>query len=253
MTNRVSNRLPQQLLYGFAIVGATSPGIGWCDQPTPQSSIEEILDQNIPVGWQNRLLKSYGERTDAMMQLMPHHGTGGTGSQTRVWYEVASADISKTPQAPVSFSAASVVASIRSSLSLQMKELAQVLGVERPTVYAWMRDEAQPQPQNRARLVELLKFASIWNHFSKQPIGPHVRRELGPDGKSLVDLLAEIDIDFRLVQSRMKQLSKLGVTNGPKKPGIRAVAALHGMDLSGVRKSEAEFDVLTGKRFHEDD
>ncbi len=253
MAKRVSNRLPQQLMYGFAIFGATSPGISWCDQLAPQSSIEEILDQNIPVGWQNRLLKSYGERADAMMQLMPNPGTGGTGSQTRVWYEVASADISMTRQTPVSFSAASVVASIRSSLSLQMKELARVLGVERPTVYAWMRDEAQPQPQNRARLVELHKFASDWNRLSKLPIGPRVRRELGPEGKSLVDLLAETDIDFRSVQTRMKQLSDKNVVNSPEKHGIRAVAALHGMDLSGVRESEAEFDVLTGKRTHEDD
>ncbi|MEZ6115544.1 MAG: helix-turn-helix domain-containing protein [Pirellulaceae bacterium] len=195
------------------------------------------------------MLRDEAARFDQLLSLINQAGTGGSSPFGRCWVEAASEIPIDNPEYAESLDTSEAVATIRSTLSLQMKELANVLGVSRPTVYSWLRDEEKPQPQNRQRIARLLKFAKAWNSLSKSPIGATVRNELGEDGKSLVDLFTESSPNDVAIFSRMQSIVEAKAT---KPKGIHEIAKRHGIDLTKVRESQAEFDVLTGKPFHED-
>src|SRR5690606_24879084 len=54
------------------------------------------------------------------------------------------------------------IALIRAALSLNVKELALVLNVERPTVYAWMDGEFEPKERNVRRIETVWTLAREW-------------------------------------------------------------------------------------------
>jgi predicted DNA-binding transcriptional regulator AlpA len=195
------------------------------------------------------VLRDGATRFAQLLSLLDQVGTSGSVPSARFWVEAASEIPDEDREYTESQDTSEAVATIRLTLSLQIKELAAVLGVSRPTIYSWLRDEEKPQPQNRKRIAHLLKFAKAWKSMSKAPVGSMVRNQLGDDSKSLVELLSDSVPDDVAILSRMQAL----VDAKAKKPkGIHEIAKRHGIDLSRVRESQVEFDVLTGKPFHED-
>lgn len=96
---------------------------------------------------------------------------------------------SRGPSVAIPRSASAKLARIRANLSLNVSELARVLKVERPTIYAWMRDDAATlRSENRLRLDRLHSLARRWEERSKLPIEGLVR-ETNEAGESLVSLL----------------------------------------------------------------
>ena len=144
------------------------------------------------------------------------------------------------------------IATIRSALSLQVKELAEALRVERPTVYAWIRGESSPQPENRERLAAILRVAQGWNNHCGLPMEGSVREEFGAGGMTFAGLLRADSIDQKLVSDQIKEIAKKVMARQAKSRGIRELAREKGRDLSKIRESEHEFEVLTGKRTEED-
>ena len=49
------------------------------------------------------------------------------------------------------------IASIRARLSLQVKELAQIFGVGRPTIYSWINEESSPHGHRLERIESVAK------------------------------------------------------------------------------------------------
>ena len=82
------------------------------------------------------------------------------------------------------------LAFVQHQFSLNISDLAQVLRVSRPTVYSWMREEAEPHLDNINRARELFRFARLWRNMSVHPIGRLLRRPLN-NGLSLFTLLSE--------------------------------------------------------------
>jgi transcriptional regulator with XRE-family HTH domain len=140
-----------------------------------------------------------------------------------------------------------MVSAIRSSLSLNINEMAQVVRVERPTIYEWIRGRSNPHPYNRERLSKVFAVAQQWKSISPLPVDSYVRK---PDivGKSIIDLLSEESIDadkvlFCLkelvnIQSRAKHLQK-GISLS-----VRELAKKH--NLAIAERSDT-IDWLTGK------
>ena len=189
------SRFSNTFAYGFAFLGtATSPGIGWSDVPSETSSPNQSGSQ-IAIESRNAVIRERALKLDQLISLQAMVGTGGSISHGRYWFEAASDILSTDREYLDSHDTSDAVATIRAALSLQVKELANVLGVSRPTIYSWMRDDEKPQPQNRNRIAYLLRFAKAWNSMSDKPVGALVRNQLSADGKSLVNLLAESEPD----------------------------------------------------------
>jgi len=141
------------------------------------------------------------------------------------------------------------IALIRSTLSFNVKELAGVLRVERPTIYAWIAGSAQPQKHNRERIDAVAALAHEWTSLHTRPLGA-LRKETGPDGRSVMALLESGVIDTqqvrKLLTAAASKLKQQGQTR--KGIGLAERAKAHGVVLSESPDAQREIDRLTGKR-----
>jgi transcriptional regulator with XRE-family HTH domain len=137
-------------------------------------------------------------------------------------------------------SASEKLARIRANLSLSVAELARVLQVERPTIYAWMRDDSvSPRAENRFRLDQLHGLARRWERLSNLPIGKLVR-EANDAGDSLVSILeAERFEDAAQFLEPIALRAKEGAVR--RVPSVRESLERHGL-AGRVRASQEEID-----------
>jgi transcriptional regulator with XRE-family HTH domain len=138
---------------------------------------------------------------------------------------------------------------------MSITELARVIGVERPTIYAWMRAESEPHEANYRRLARVAALARKYGRFS--PLGARVRRP-GADGTSLVDLLAEEPLpEERIEQRLLSEWTDMRLEGGRRAvvPAIRSARdAAIALGIPAARGSlgQAAVDQLTGQPIGED-
>ncbi|MCD4747821.1 MAG: hypothetical protein K8R59_00485 [Thermoanaerobaculales bacterium] len=139
------------------------------------------------------------------------------------------------------------IAMIRSALSLNVKELADVLHVERPTVYSWIAGTAQPRAVNRGRLAIIADLAHEWTSLHKRPLGT-LRKETGPDGNSIIGLL-EADPNDKVQVRRLFEAAAAKLSP-QRKVGINLAerALARGVILAEPPDAQRELDRLTGRR-----
>ncbi len=95
---------------------------------------------------------------------------------------------------------------IRRWLSLSITELAEVMRVQRPTIYAWMKSQYQPNSNNRARIHRLHNLAMSWKNLSSRPIGKAATKH--PDiRESLIELLRRNTLDDARIMLALKSLA----------------------------------------------
>ena len=116
--------------------------------------------------------------------------------------------VEETAQAPDPVATSDRVLLIRRWLSLSVAETARVLGVRRPTVYAWERGEV-PAQKNAIRLRVLFELANHWRSLSEEPVGALRRELVATDGKSLVALLSERRLRADAIKAAMTNLLSL--------------------------------------------
>lgn len=149
------------------------------------------------------------------------------------------------------YSTADTLSTIRSSLSLNMKEMAKILKVERQTVYSWIGGSSEPHPSNKSRLNEIRLIAKYWETLSPLPVGNSVRQS-NRDGRSIVDLLSEDILDKQEIYVHLKLLANnqtLDKTSqkAQSNPSVRELAARHKLK---IRENSDTIDWLTGKRIY---
>jgi DNA-binding transcriptional regulator YiaG len=153
---------------------------------------------------------------------------------------VDQADIEAVPAA---------VSRLRVTLGLNMTELAQVLGVERQTVYAWLRGDSQPHKANLRRLYSLSRLA----HAQR---GARLPREAihapGGDGRSVADLLMDEALDEGAIAERLQRIAHAGRSREDDRPKswLKEVEERRGVRMVEER---GEFDRFTGKRLGPED
>ena len=236
------------------VMAITSPGIALAELPIEASG---AMAHNAPlqtVEFQKQVVKNHaGWRDLVAKSFCGTQGSGADSESDRVWFEFAadtsSSDLNVANSGDSLEGISSIVAQIRGPLSLNVKELAEILKVRRPTVYAWMRGEQLPQDENRKRLLQLLRVAKIWSSISNKPIGKAIRTVLDENGRSLVDELNAQSLDFDVIEFRMKNLA-MAIT--PSKKSVLDIAKDAGIDLSRVQDQRAIADTVGGKRMHED-
>lgn len=144
-----------------------------------------------------------------------------------------------------------LIATIRSSLSLQIKELAEILRIQRPTVYSWIKDEVEPSATNRDRLQQLYRIALKWKRLCNLP-AERLIRSAGADGHSVLDLLKADEINDAKVMSRIESLArarlKMKREADEKRPTADAIAQRFGLATDDISDQQDLIDAGTGKR-----
>jgi transcriptional regulator with XRE-family HTH domain len=142
-----------------------------------------------------------------------------------------------------------VIAEIRASLSLNISETARALGVERPTIYAWLAGEVTPQRANMVRLGRVADIAASWRRRSARPLGDLVRVP-GEDGRSIAELLGDDRLPDRILQDRLEAALVQVLSPSPTRrrrevPSVQEAVARHGLKTGSPRSASSEIDWLT--------
>ncbi|MEW6338950.1 MAG: hypothetical protein AB1625_16300 [Acidobacteriota bacterium] len=186
--------------------------------------------------------------------FMRCHGTGGhLSTPHECWIEGTRVygvfEYKRWAEAARLYDTPERISFIRSMLSLQVKELAEVLLVERPSIYAWMAGTAQPQPRNRHRIEVIWSVAERWRRMSRLPLGS-LRKASDERGQSVVGLLTADEIDTAKVMELLRAAAGR-LTADQEKPkglGLRERAQRRGMVIATPPNAQRKIDIRTGKR-----
>lgn len=156
----------------------------------------ELVDTRISRGPGSGFQSSPAWQPLVIATLLPFHvGTGGapaidTAAAVRTNLTIVREESLEEGAETDSVATSDRVLLTRRWLSLSVAEAARVLGVQRPTVYAWERGDV-PAQKNVARLDALFDLASHWRSLSDEPVGALRKEVVTKDGKTLVTLLSE--------------------------------------------------------------
>jgi transcriptional regulator with XRE-family HTH domain len=91
---------------------------------------------------------------------------------------------------------------IRQNLGLSLSALADILGIERSTLYRWLDGESNLQPAKRVVLERLEKRSQMWSELSQHPPGVFMRsREY--ESKTLEGWLQDAEISDEILKKYM--------------------------------------------------
>jgi hypothetical protein len=95
---------------------------------------------------------------------------------------------------------------LRAHFSLNTSELARVLGVERPTIYAWSKESVALRKQHRARLVALDRLVRFWTRLSPRPLGQLKDANVGD--RRFLELLADTSVSENTICEALQALAR---------------------------------------------
>ena len=177
-------------------------------------------------------------------------GSGGDSTLTTL-IDVEEDDSASGSDSSTLPSHTEIIAAIRSSLSLQIKELAEILRVQRPTVYSWIKNEVEPSATNRERLKHLYRIALKWKQLCNLPADSLIRSS-GADGHSVLELLKTDEVDHAGIMKRLQRLAtqrrKMKREADEKRPTADALAQSLGLEPDDISDQQEFVDALTGKR-----
>jgi hypothetical protein len=104
---------------------------------------------------------------------------------------------------------ADMLNTIREAFGLNITQLAQALGIERITVYAWLKTEslAKLHDSNRSRLNALHRVAKLWQSF--EPLaGSYLLEKLSTTQMTVLEMLCQEMIDLSAFSRAYEQLAK---------------------------------------------
>lgn len=147
------------------------------------------------------------------------------------------------------------VARIRASLGLNVSETARVLGVQRPTVYAWLAGQSRPQRSHWLRLIAIEEVAEAWLHISALPLGEEVRLPTF-GGRSLVDLLTDDPLPVGPIEAHLAAIAPTNRGASPattRVPSVRDSAKRVGLEATADAGQRRQIDWITKRPFASED
>ncbi len=182
-------------------------------------------------------------------------GTGSTfgpnavhgGQSTNVSYRISL----PSPGQRALLSVRDRLVAIRHYFGLSISDLARILRVGRPTVYAWMRERSLPSSGHVDRIERLATLAEAWRLASRHPIGSQLRSR-GKGGKSLLEYLSDEQLDeqavrriFTSLKARLEQQQQVRAVRG-QSPAEYAKS--HGFAEVPRRVLKRNLGLLAGSR-----
>lgn len=113
----------------------------------------------------------------------------------------------RSQQSPDPLSVKDKLNTIRATFGLSVLQLAQVMRVERVTIYDWLRKNAidSSSGTSRARLTELCTIATTWASFT--PLSGKFLQEPLPNGSCLLDVLISDPLNTREILKAYEDLA----------------------------------------------
>lgn len=116
------------------------------------------------------------------------------------------------------------IAAIKEGWRLNMTELAEIMDVQRPTLYNWLNGKTSPNAEARQKLDLLVAAAPVWNrltakssdsflldHPGPEETGPSIRQRLKSSDCTLVEMTALIPERIgQYREARARSLALLG-------------------------------------------
>ena len=120
-----------------------------------------------------------------------------------------SAERSAGADATTIIAGADLVAELKSTLGINVTDLAAVARVSRQTIYDWI-GEGQVSEANYERLLALRQVCLDWQSRMKRPVGRLLHAK-NADGRSLLDLLAEEHLNRSAIRRHLDALAATAV------------------------------------------
>jgi hypothetical protein len=170
--------------------------------------------------------------------------SSGTGSMCRIEYVSKSRREDEEERIAGS---AEGLPTIQHHLSLNLSDLASVLRVSRPTIYAWLREESSPQAHNVSRMRLLFRVAKMWSGLWPRPLRSHLRTAV-VEGQSVFDLLSQERIDRELVRRALATCSRMMGEEAarPRPRSVAEISAQYGLRSQPKHLQEESIAQETG-------
>jgi transcriptional regulator with XRE-family HTH domain len=170
--------------------------------------------------------------TEALLHLAARRATGASA---RILL------LERTPKYIDATQATSeVVNTIRSSFGLSVTDLASVLGVERPTIYSWLKDQSTPAAARLERMDLVLRLADTWTASAG---GDHLP-DLTAAVSQGVSLLSALKAPMHWESEILANLTAQAAAASKRRPGMLvSVASGQGADV----RPSSDFDIATGR------
>jgi len=127
---------------------------------------------------------------------------------------------------------------IKNTLSLNVSELAEVLAVSRPTVYAWAEGGNADEPK-RQRLAALKELAQEWESMCSEPLGT-LLRDRSNSGTRVIDLLKLPELPITEIKETFKVFASIVGTRQASQrtnaTSFRELSQRHGLQQLGEDK-----------------
>jgi hypothetical protein len=138
------------------------------------------------------------------------------------------------------------LAGIRRYLSTNVTNLAKVLGVGRPTVYSWLREDADLRGEHAQRLEKIYRIARKWRMMSSRPVGAFLDQPISA-GETLLSLLSARTVDERAVQVAFDRIRDAS-SRTTRRQGVVEAAKQRGFKLATTQRqtrwsTDEELDV----------
>jgi len=143
---------------------------------------------------------------------VPHAGTGSVVVDRRSprHPKASEAQFSSTYRQTLAMSVPDQIREVLAALALNKSQLADVLGVTRPTLYDWL-DGKEPNPANAERLATLVRLLARSGVTSGGPLNARfVRQPIEEKGLSLLGELKADVLDEERVDRLLQEARRLG-------------------------------------------
>lgn len=173
-------------------------------------------------------------------------GQTNSGAITFVYLDYSS-DFDETASSDL-VSVSDKISEIRSSLTLNITQTAEILKVRRPTIYSWLREQSVMRSRNTYRLDLVYLIAQMWKKLSDAPIGNGIYLALNDQGDTLIRLLAQESINVGSVKSALASISSK--TSESPRPSLdpKLLLASMGIEEQNIIMQRETIDDLSGKR-----
>jgi len=92
-------------------------------------------------------------------------------------------------------------------LGLSKSDLAKILGVTRPTLYAWLDGHIEPKSENASRLAEIASIVNEEEEFKDQPLfHAYIERRISGHPLSLLEALSAPSLDTSLIKAMIAKI-----------------------------------------------
>ncbi|CAN5472913.1 hypothetical protein BH24GEM3_BH24GEM3_10080 [soil metagenome] len=172
----------------------------------------------LPTGWQSGYLGSAPKGT--LLVTVVSVTVGGTApvpaalARPRSPVGITTRDVDARPAlrrqaAPEALTAREQIDRIQDVFSLTVTDLARVLGVSRPTLYAWLQEEVitPRDPEVAERLREVYEMAAAWEEQVDGQVGRFLKVPVVGD-RSLLELLQQDPWDREAIERALSILQQ---------------------------------------------